>query len=69
MNCDTNKCKFIRSRATDIPILPNGETLEDDSCRSGVFWCTHTMTAVGPDDDFVAPEKCQSVRQCYKKID
>lgn len=69
MQYNLNKCKFIRSRASDQPILPQGEMMENKNFPSGFYWCTCSMGAIGPDDDFVAPEKCEKERHCYEKID
>jgi hypothetical protein len=50
---------------------PSGLSAEDDEdeTRGGTahhFYCTHTMTVLGPDNDIVGPRVCESGRACYE---
>jgi len=39
---------------------------EDYLDASGHCWCYHTQQVVGPDEQFVEPERCVPGRSCYR---
>jgi len=31
-----------------------------------LFWCMHTQTCIGPDNQIAEPENCKAGRSCYE---
>jgi hypothetical protein len=50
---------------------PSGRPAEwdEDETLGGTahnFYCLHTFTVIGPDDDLVGPKVCVAGRSCYE---
>ena len=39
---------------------------EDDDLASGLFWCMHSQTCLGPDGGAAGDEECLPGRLCYE---
>jgi hypothetical protein len=52
-------CKYLRSKEMYY------QAAEDDSFASGVYWCTRTHEAFGPDGGPVAKAECCAGRTCF----
>jgi hypothetical protein len=35
----------------------------------GYFWCLHTCTPIGPDDELVEPKACRPGRSCHEGLE
>jgi hypothetical protein len=60
-------CVFLQTKVafTPYPTERGSWRLGQSPCAS--YWCLKTMTPVGPDEEFVAPEVCQVERSCYEE--
>lgn len=60
-------CQCLRTKN------PYGTTPQDfDSWLPGVhatssYWCLHTLSPAGPDDNYVHLARCVPGRECYQK--
>ncbi|MCI0538078.1 MAG: hypothetical protein L0Z50_22910 [Verrucomicrobiales bacterium] len=52
-------CRYLRSKEMYYQVA------EDDEYASGVYWCTKTQEAVGPDGEPAAKKRCCEGRSCY----
>lgn len=34
---------------------------------TAVYWCLHTMTTIGPDEQYVHPHNCCCGRKCFQR--
>ncbi len=57
--CVHLRCKSMFYRADERPGLLHHED-------AMTYWCEHTNTPLGPDDEGVVHPECQSGRACYK---
>ena len=62
-NTRRDSCKRLRSKnmfyeSEPDPTVPRGS--------DGFYWCIHTMTCLGPDDEVATREKCESGRNCFE---
>lgn len=59
-------CQHLRTKALYIP----GGSLKNliETNPGSYYWCNCTMTAVGPDDDFVSPNGCKKSRHCFEEV-
>jgi hypothetical protein len=37
-----------------------------ESSPTAQYWCSHTATVMGPDDEPCSPESCQPDRGCFE---
>lgn len=60
------RCLHLRSKRDYIALgEPDDASGENDG--DGVpFYCRHTLTVIGPDDDIVGPRVCTPGRVCYE---
>ena len=57
-------CRCIRTKMQYVtPGHPDGWSRPSATAQ---FWCLHTMSPVGPDDDQVTPEGCRAGRECFE---
>lgn len=60
------QCINLRTKKLYVNDLAENENSGiNDSATSG-YWCLGTMSTVGPDDSFAAPERCAAHRTCFK---
>lgn len=60
------QCINLRTKKLYVSdLLENDNDGLNDSATSQ-FWCLGTMSTVGPDDSFAAPEQCSAHRSCFK---
>jgi hypothetical protein len=43
-----------------------GEPFDLKNSGSGIYWCAHTQTPIGPDGQYVHLKQCKSGRSCYE---
>ena len=68
------RCLHLRTKMDYVTLdtgRPSGmpEEPDEDETRGGTahpFYCFHTMTVLGPDDDIVGPRVCSPDRSCYE---
>lgn len=63
------RCKHLRTRMAYLPEIAGLEHWSTGESTIDQYWCLCTMTTAGPDDQYVAPEKCQPGRSCYEDAD
>jgi hypothetical protein len=54
-------CKYLRSKE----MFYESPGAEDSDFASGVFWCSKTQEAFGPDGDSADKGECKPGRSCY----
>ncbi|MFQ5707077.1 MAG: hypothetical protein ACE5HO_06475 [bacterium] len=64
-----SQCRFLRSKKTYVPDLDHAESWRTADTTTQPYWCLRTMTTAGPDNQLVAPERCQKERTCYQEVD
>jgi hypothetical protein len=69
------RCLQLRTKMDYVGIAsgerPSGRPAEwdEDATRGGTahnYYCLHTFTVIGPDDDLVGPKYCVAGRTCYE---
>ena len=55
-------CKCLRSKGMYIDSEPD-PTVQPSN--NHLFWCMHTQTCIGPDNQLAEPENCKPGRDCY----
>ncbi len=59
------RCLHLRSKRDYIAL--GQEAAEDEEDGAPVpFYCRHTLTVIGPDDDIVGARVCTAGRTCYE---
>jgi len=48
--------------------IDTGREFDITDTGSGIFWCSHTQTCVGPDGSVADPEHCKAGRGCYESL-
>ncbi len=64
-------CKHLRSKEMFYESETGGAGLtrcagEDEDLASGLFWCMHSQTCLGPDGGAAGDEECFPGRLCYE---
>lgn len=69
------RCLQLRTKM-DYVLVDEGErpsgrpaAWDEDETRGGTahnYYCLHTLTVIGPDDDIVGPRICTPDRGCYE---
>lgn len=66
------RCLQLRTKMDYVSIeegRPSGAPLLEDETMGGTahrYYCLHTFTVIGPDDDIVGPRPCAPGRECYE---
>lgn len=68
-NHKKSHCRHLRTKMTYIPDFADDDRWRTGESMTQQYWCLCTMSTAGPDDDFVAPEKCHSDRVCFKSVE
>ena len=55
------QCKYLRSKE----MYYQGLNPEEDAFSSGVYWCSKTYEAFGPDGESADRTECCPGRSCY----
>jgi hypothetical protein len=67
-NC--SRCLHLKTKMDYVAHEPdeNDERAEDETFGGTAhrWYCLHTMTVMGPDDDLVGPRLCGTARDCYE---
>jgi hypothetical protein len=58
--CCQLRWKGMYIDAEPDPSIPN--------TRDGMFWCSHTMTCLGPDGRVAAEGDCCEGRSCFERL-
>ena len=59
------RCRCLRSKEMFINVEPDPTV---PSSSSGLYWCVHTQTVIGPDGKIVSDEECTSSRICFDSV-
>ena len=57
-------CRFLRTKKMYTHGF-DAAALDEADSSTACYLCVVTLTAVGPDDDPAAPERCQPGRPCF----
>ena len=57
-------CKCLRSKGFYLTGPQVADPIEFSTTSS--YWCSHTVTVLGPDDILCSPEMCQLGRACFE---
>lgn len=64
MNKAKEQCKNLRHKRMYVD---NSDSVTDQNeSMTRQYWCLATMATFGPDDNFVAAERCGQHRSCFK---
>ena len=58
-------CRSLRCKEM---FIDTGREFRMEDSGSGIYWCSHTQTCLGPDGDVADPEHCRSGRGCYDAL-
>lgn len=61
-----SNCAHLRTKVGYTPFPEGKDIWRIGDSSTSTYWCLKTMGAVGPDENFVAPEICQKRRCCYE---
>lgn len=67
MRNDKPVCAKFMSKATQVPDLLNHMD-EQEFAMTAQYTCLKTANVVGPDNNVVDPEACQSSRKCFVEM-
>jgi hypothetical protein len=56
-------CHRLRCKEMFIDM---GEPFDLKNSGSGIYWCAHTQTCLGPDGQIAHLEPCKPGRSCYE---
>jgi hypothetical protein len=59
------RCRLLRSKWMFIESEPDPMVPRSDS---GICWCVHTQTCLGPDGGIVNMENCKPTRACFRSL-
>jgi hypothetical protein len=60
-------CRHLRSKGMYVTGTLN-PAVDDGTMGDGHCWCGKTQNSLGPDDQFVGRQRCDSSRTCYEAI-
>ena len=60
------QCAHLRTKKLYVNDMAENENSGINDSATSQYWCLGTMTTVGPDDGFAAPERCSAHRACFK---
>jgi len=60
LHCRALRCKEM--------FIDTGREFRMAESASGIYWCSHTQTCLGPDGDVADVEHCKSGRGCYEAL-
>lgn len=63
------QCRHLRTKNTYVPDFYNEESWRTGDSTTQQYWCLCTMTTAGPDNELVAPERCQLERSCFVEVE
>ena len=63
------QCVNLRTKKLYVTNISQNENHGLNDSSTSQYWCLGTMTTVGPDNDFAAPERCAVHRSCFKQKD
>jgi hypothetical protein len=63
-DADGGNCRAFKTR---LHYLSGGDVSSPIVDGTAHYWCVHTMTTIGPDDDLVVPEHCRAGRSCFER--
>ncbi|HEV2495300.1 MAG TPA: hypothetical protein VG204_19755 [Terriglobia bacterium] len=58
-------CRSLRCKEM---FIDTGREFKMEDSGSGIYWCGHTQTCLGPDGDVADTEHCKSGRGCYEAL-
>jgi hypothetical protein len=56
-------CRFLRCKEM---FIDTGEPFDIRNTGSGLYWCAHTQTVIGPDGQVAEPDNCVAGRSCHQ---
>lgn len=60
------RCLHLRSKRDYIALGEPSDADENNGDVPVPYYCRHTLTVIGPDDDIVGPRVCTAGRTCYE---
>ncbi len=58
-------CRSLRCKEM---FIDTGREFRMEDSGSGIYWCSHTQTCLGPDGEVADAEHCKSGRGCYEVL-
>jgi hypothetical protein len=58
-------CRSLRCKEM---FIDTGREFDITDTGSGIYWCSHTQTCLGPDGQVAEPEQCKAGRDCYEAL-
>jgi len=59
------RCARLRWKGMFVDVEPDPSI---PNMRDGLFWCSVTMTCLGPDGKVCAEDRCDERRACYDPL-
>ena len=60
----TGHCRYLRCKEM---FIDTGKDFHISQSGSGIYWCSHTQTCIGPDGQVVGFDACLSGRECHEQ--
>ncbi|MEK7484091.1 MAG: hypothetical protein AABZ60_07150 [Planctomycetota bacterium] len=64
-----SNCLYLRTKVAYTPFPEGKDIWRIGESPTSCYWCLRTMSTIGPDENFVAPDVCQFERNCYQDQD
>lgn len=61
----TEPCRLLRCKEM---FIDTGDTFDIRNTGSGIYWCSHTQTCLGPDGQVAEPDNCKAGRGCFESL-
>ncbi len=61
----TEYCRLLRCKEM---FIDTGDTFDIRNTGSGIYWCSHTQTCLGPDGQAAEPDNCKTGRGCFESL-
>ncbi len=58
-------CRRLRCKEM---FIDTGQEFDIANTGSGAYWCSQTLTALGPDGQAAEPQSCKSGRGCFEEM-
>jgi len=65
MGIPQEHCRLLRCKEM---FIDTGRAFDITNTGSGIYWCSHTQTCLGPDTEVADPEHCKAGRGCYEGL-
>ncbi len=58
------RCRFLFSKGMFVEV-ERDPSIPQSGTDSGLYWCSHTQTCLGPDGQLADDRNCKPGRACY----